>query len=135
MNGKFYSICFARARKLPPIHFQLKMMSVRFLKFNLPPDWSYSPHLCPSKDLWRLCKELKNQGKWNQETFDNTYIPIFNNEMAQSAGAKRDFEFILWHLRNGHNVVFACYCDSPNMCHRSVIAQYVANHGYEVNYL
>ncbi|WJZ23640.1 hypothetical protein LIS04_212 [Listeria phage LIS04] len=133
MQGKFYCTCFSRAKNYKEIPIQLKMLGVRFKKFNLPPDWSHSSALSPSPQLWKEFQELKNRGIWNQDTFIEFYQPRFNIEMTNSEEARRDFEFIIWHLRNGHNVLFSCYCNDFRVCHRSIIAHYVSNLGFEID--
>ena len=102
---------------------------VQSLKY--PGRMKHIPELSPS---WRLFKKylaLRDAGQWNMDSFRNVYVPIFLNEMQDSA-ARRKIEELIALDRKGKRKCLACFCPDETLCHRSIVAGILQDKGIRV---
>lgn len=92
---------------------------VRSLKY--PGRMKHVPVLSPSWDLFKKYLALRNAGKWNKESFEKIYVPIFLHEM-QSTAARRKLTELIELDKQGKCICMACFCTDEETCHRSIIA-------------
>lgn len=77
--------------------------------------------LSPSWDLFSKYQELKKNGQWNEQTFQEIYVPQFIQEMHN----KKSIALLnqLYKLdKAGKNICLVCFCPDEKLCHRSIIA-------------
>ncbi len=92
------------------------------------------PELSPSEDLFfKYCK-LKREGKWNEESFKNQYVPVFIKEMT-SETAKSKLNLLYEKSKSIPRIAIACYCDKESLCHKSIIGGMIAGSGAPNYYL
>lgn len=94
--------------------------------------------LSPSWNLFKKYLALRESGKWNAESFENVYVPVFLKEM-QNAAARRRLVELVDQDRQGKHICLACFCPDEALCHRSIVAgilQYsgVRIHGIHADY-
>lgn len=90
------------------------------------------PVLSPDKEIFWQFLNLQKQGKWNQETFDHWYTPAFLAQITNDENARDILRDILYLDKQGKDIVLACFCNNPNLCHRSIIAGILAENGGNV---
>jgi len=87
------------------------------------------PELAPSQ---RLFKKYLDEWKGSLvEYYWQEYVEMFQQELKQKsklAALRR-----VWQLSSqGVSVALFCYCQSPEHCHRSLIADFLRSHGASV---
>lgn len=93
------------------------------------PDWYtglYYPKLAPSYDILMAYK--------NHVIDWATYTKRFNNEILSYLDAQRVVR-ALAILSGGQDIVLLCYERDENLCHRSLVAKWLREFGYEVEEL
>lgn len=90
------------------------------------PQWNA---LSPSYGLLKTYLELKKAGNWNQQTFDNIYVPRFLKEMKTYH--QQDL-IELYEQAKKQDLVLCCYCQHEETCHRSIIAGLMQGAGIKV---
>ena len=86
--------------------------------------------LSPSRELYEKYIRLKAQGKWDETTFSEVYVPQFLEEMkSQEARARLN---TLYRLSKDLNIALYCYCWNERLCHRSIIAGLLQGAGAKV---
>ena len=75
--------------------------------------------LSPSKELLKVIEKLKETGSWNQESFQEYFVPSFIKETLQSPLKDVLNEAFVYSKNN--KLAIACFCEDKNMCHTSVI--------------
>lgn len=95
--------------------------------------WIVEPDLSPEYGLFKMYLDLKNSGRWNEETFNYQYKPKFLAQMETSPSMRAVLNRILFdELNKGIDVVFACYCSFLSMCHISILAEQYQRRGIKV---
>lgn len=85
--------------------------------------------LSPSKDLFYKYLDLKKKGQWNQESFDDIYVPQFLYEMRTSACETLNTVYTM--DKNGAKISMACFC-TDELCHRYIVAGLLQGAGCNV---
>lgn len=103
-----------------------------------PRNMKHVPELSPSWSLFKRYLGLRNAGRWNVESFQNIYVPVFLQEMQNTAARNKIAELINLD-RKGKHICLACFCPDETLCHRSIVAgilQYagVTIHGVKDDY-
>lgn len=88
--------------------------------------------LSPSWDLFKKYLALRESGKWNAESFENVYVPVFLKEM-KNADARRKLAELIALDRQGKHICLACFCLDETLCHRSIIAGILQHSGIQVH--
>lgn len=86
--------------------------------------------LSPSKELFYKYRDLVSRGEWNQEAFDNIYVPEFLRQMHGEAERKALNE--LFVRSKTENILLCCFCEDESECHRSIIAGLLQGAGADV---
>ena len=89
------------------------------------------PVLSPSPDLFHKYLYWKDNGKWNEDTFQNKYVPQFLYEM-HSQEAKNILNDLFYKSKNKH-MLLACFCPNETLCHRSIICGLLQGVGCETS--
>ena len=82
-------------------------------------DVIHVPILSPSTELFHQYLFWKNEGNWNEEIFQEKYVPAFLEEM-KSPDAQNMLNVLL-NKGKEKNILLLCYCQEEKMCHRSII--------------
>ena len=80
----------------------------------------WMPELAPSPSLLAKVTLWKTEGKWNAETFQNEYIPLFAKESAKISFRKKLNE-LYRRSQEGEKIALTCFCPDETMCHKSFI--------------
>lgn len=77
--------------------------------------------LGPSAELFKEYRRVYHEGMFNDDYFQNVYVPRFLKELSVN---KRALEFlkILCEESERKNIVLSCYCENELLCHRSIVA-------------
>lgn len=97
--------------------------------------FSLMSDLAPTRELLYGYLDLKRQGRWNQQAFDEWYTPRFIHQMYNYNPTRGNLNFIYKLLTNGKDVALACYCHDKNMCHRTLIGKEFEKLGFKVVYM
>lgn len=100
--------------------FDENLLIVRSAK-NIPKHAVWEPLLSPSKQLFHSYLEAKKAGWFDENWFQQNYVPQFLHEMASSHAA-RDLLNRLYVDSRSRNILLACYCTDEKLCHRSILA-------------
>lgn len=104
---------------------------VRSLKNALPTFWNedstvrtdldvyHVPQLSPSVDLFHSYLRWRDEGIWNEETFQEKYVPQFLNEMHGEE--QKRFLNILFQKAQQKEILLLCFCPDETLCHRSIV--------------
>lgn len=87
--------------------------------------------LSPSKALFFEYRRLADAGAWNQEAFDEIYVPRFIEEMRADA-PRAALNQLYKESKEGKRIALACFCTDEAMCHRSIIAGFLQGAGADV---
>lgn len=82
------------------------------------------PNLAPSEALLKASRDATGGAAWKQ------FARAFLKEMKQP-GPRRDLD-LLAALSDQTDFSLGCYCRNPSHCHRSLLAQLLADRGAEV---
>lgn len=104
---------------------------VRKLKEN-PNNLQHVPDLSPSIELLNQFLTLKENGKWNKETFNTIYVPSFLKEVSQNTNAWKWLNDIYRKDLAGEKICLVCHCKDEALCHRSIIAGILQGMGADV---
>ena len=77
------------------------------------------PALSPSPDLFNKYLAWRDNDEWNEDTFQNKYVPQFLYEM-HSDEAQQALNTLIEHGKT-NKILLVCYCKDESMCHRSII--------------
>lgn len=77
------------------------------------------PALSPSPDLFNKYLTWRDNGEWNEDTFQNKYVPQFLYEMY-TYEAQQALNTLIEHGKT-HKILLVCYCKDESMCHRSIV--------------
>ena len=89
------------------------------------------PVLSPSPDLFHKYLYWKDNGEWNEDTFQNKYVPQFLYEM-HSQEAKNILNDLFYKSKNKHTLL-DCFCPNETLCHRSIICGLLQGVGCETS--
>lgn len=104
---------------------------VRKLKSN-PDNFRQVEDLSPSLELLNRYLELKENGEWNEETFNKVYVPAFLKELRDNPKAWELLNDLYRRDLNGEKICLACFCIDEQICHRSIIAGILQGMGADV---
>lgn len=88
--------------------------------------------LSPSKDLFFKYLDLSKRGEWNENAFQNIYVPQFLRELKSNKDAVDLLNSVYRNGRN-KNIALCCFCIDENLCHRSIIAGLLQGAGAKVD--
>lgn len=134
-KGTLYTISVTNSGDDRIAHVKHKYLIVRSAKNAeslYAKGWVQVPQLSPSSNLFYSYLDLKKKGLWNQDAFDTIYTPNFLNQMKTDNIMRDALNRVLALLRNGEDVVFACYCPEYNLCHRSILGSAYKQRNYNV---
>lgn len=77
------------------------------------------PALSPSSDLFYKYLAWRDNGEWNEDTFQNKYVPQFLQEMHGNS-AQQALDTLIERGKT-HKILLVCYCKDESMCHRSIV--------------
>lgn len=98
--------------------------------FKNQSSWiKHVPELSPSRDLFCKYLDMKNKGQWNQNAFDNIYVPQFLHEMRTISYDMLNKVYIM--DKNGADISMACFCPGE-LCHRYIVAGLLQGAGCNV---
>lgn len=100
---------------------------VRSLK-HPDPHMRHVPELSPSWGLFRKYMSLRDAGNWNQDTFQEIYVPQFLEEMQGKEQKALLNELFL----SDKHICAACFCYKEDLCHRSIVGGMLQGAGLEV---
>lgn len=100
---------------------------VRSLKYGNP-RIRHVPELSPSWALFKTYMRLRDEGKWNEDTFRTVYVPQFLKEMRGREQQKLMNELFNTKKR----IALVCFCELEWLCHRSIIGGMLQGAGAEV---
>ena len=92
----------------------------------------HEPLLSPSPALFRKYREAYHAGLFNQEFFDQVYVPQFLKELAENAEAMTLLKSLVKESTS-KDILLACYCENESMCHRSIIAGVLLGMGAKID--
>lgn len=132
MSGK---IITCTIRELDKVKADIRLLITR--KGAQSKNWIWVPELAPSKILFGLSRQWKEQGLWPQ--LWPSYETIFKEEMFRD-GRDVYIKRVISHLKDGKTLAMGCYCprtpaymhEGKLACHRRILAEYFAASGYEV---
>ena len=87
---------------------------------EIPAFVKHEPLLSPSPELFRKYRKAFHAGLFNQEYFDQVYVPQFLKELAMNEKAMGISEVLVTNSFH-KDILLACYCEDESMCHRSII--------------
>lgn len=77
------------------------------------------PVLSPSPDLFNKYLVWRDNGEWNEDTFQNKYVPQFLCEMHNDE-VQQALRTLIEHGKQ-NKILLVCYCKDEAICHRSII--------------
>lgn len=89
--------------------------------------------LSPSTLLFHKYLELRNSGKWNEESFSKFYVPQFLTDLKSNLYAKQCLNYLAEHSEMGERICLMCYCPDETLCHRSIIAGLLSGAGATIS--
>lgn len=115
-----YTSCFRRAAALDPNKYLLVSIS----RFS-PRGWK-GLRLCSLAPSRLLLKDYHEGLSW-----DN-YVERYRHEVLSRVDVRRVLKLVAVSSM-GRDIVLCCYEDSPEHCHRSLVAEFILEHyGYRV---
>lgn len=99
---------------------------------ELPGFVKYVPALSPSPELFRKYRDAFHVGAFNQEFFEQVYVPQFLKELIENTEALSILQSLA-SVSKEKDILLACYCDVESMCHRSIIAGILLGMGAEID--
>lgn len=78
----------------------------------------YKPELAPSLDLFHFYLTERAAGRWDEDTFNNKYKPVYLAELRNNKLARASIEEL---AATKKHIIIACFCANRNMCHRSLL--------------
>lgn len=100
---------------------------VRSLKYGNP-RLRHVPDLSPSWSLFKTYLQLRDEGRWDEDTFRTIYVPQFLKEMH----GKRQQELLNELFFSKKHICLACFCPQEELCHRSIVGGMLQGAGVEV---
>lgn len=88
--------------------------------------------LSPTWDLFKKYRALKEQGDWNEQTFQEIYVPQFLRELKANRNAINLLNKLYSADKRGETICLVCFCPNEAMCHRSIIAGLLQGVGCDV---
>lgn len=109
---------------------------VRSNKAVSSPHITVLPELAPSQELFFMYLRWKNNGEWDQDTFDDKYVPWFLKDLVRNENSQVALNRIYYLSEIEHKrVCLLCYCGTESMCHRSIIAGLLQGVGAHVRFI
>lgn len=87
--------------------------------------------LAPSQKLFSQYLNWKNNGFWNEETFNTKYVPQYISEIASNPKARGRLNQIYLE-QNTVSRTLLCHCENELLCHRSIVAGILMGTGIKV---
>lgn len=78
------------------------------------------PELSPNPFLFRKYLEWKDAGAWDQYKFEQSYVPMFLEEMTYPE-QKQKLNELYFKDKAGRNILLVCFCEIEEICHRSIV--------------
>lgn len=86
------------------------------------------PELSPSWALFKQYMRLRDEGRWNEDTFQKFYVPQFLKEMRGKVQQNLMNELFNTNKR----ICLVCFCAEEELCHRSIIGGMLQGAGLNV---
>lgn len=96
-------------------------VAMRSAPRDMPPEFYHVPELAPSWNLFQLFLSLKKHDNWNQDTFNDLFVPHYIREFAGSPRALESFQELLMKVRAGRSITVVCTCYYEGRCHRAIL--------------
>lgn len=109
-------------------------MIVRSSKINNP-HIVQMPELAPSDQLFFTYRQWVKDDNWNQDTFDEKYVPWFLRDLIVNPQSREALNRLYQMDQEGKRICLLCYCGLETMCHRSIIAGLLQGVGANVRML
>lgn len=77
------------------------------------------PELSPSPALYGKFLKWKEMGEWNEQKFQEEYVPEFIKEMQMETAKQKLRD--LYKLGKTKNILLVCYCPVFSLCHRNIV--------------
>lgn len=78
--------------------------------------------LSPSTELFISYLSAKNAGKFDQQWFQNHYVPTFLQQMKECKNSRDLLNNLYKADRAGKRIALLCFCQDEELCHRSILA-------------
>lgn len=98
---------------------------------NLPDYAIHVPELAPSPQLFESYRLAVSQKIFNKEYFENYYVPEYIEQIAKPETISILYE--LCDLSKKKRVFLACFCENPEICHRSIVTSILYHMGAEIS--
>lgn len=100
---------------------------VRSLKYSNS-HIRHVPELSPSWALFKQYLRLREEGRWDENTFHRVYVPQFLKEMR----GKKQQALLNELFSTTKRICLVCFCMEEELCHRSIIGGMLQGAGLEV---
>lgn len=87
----------------------------------------HMPELSPSPELLREVRQRKSAGTFDRDWFKDKLI----NELSDDPDAFAAIDDIGFKLSE-NDVLLVCFCKDPQECHRSLLAEYLQEWGFDI---
>lgn len=87
------------------------------------------PELAPSPELFGLYLDYKKAKRWNRDTFETHYVPLFLIEMS-SPEFQAALDKIIFESSKGKRICLSCFC-KDELCHTEVIHKHLVYRGVD----
>lgn len=121
-------ITITNIRNLHPNTHDESYVIVRSLKFPIQGAHQLAV-LSPSTNLFYKYLNLQKQGHWNEQTFNDIYVPDFLAQIRNDKNALQVLTNLVAKDKAGSDIALACFCSNETLCHRSIIAGMLYNMG------
>lgn len=119
--GKLYTTYLSNMKKIPSGTLTAVIMRMPPMSIQKMENVIHVPELSPTVDV---LKAYKANGDWD------TFVDKFNDQMYNNKETAEYLNFLMEGLDYNDVVIVCCEKDS-NQCHRSLIAKYLNDLGYE----
>lgn len=99
---------------------------------EVPAFVKHEPLLSPSLELFRSYREAYHAGVFDQEFFDQVYVPRFLQDLSENQEALAVLDSLVKKSKYT-DILLACYCEDEAMCHRSIIGGVLLGMGAEID--
>lgn len=121
-------ITITNIRSAKPTDFDEIWAIVRSLK-NRSEHMIQVSELSPSWNLFKTYLSLREQGKWNEQSFAEIYRPQFEEQIANDPIAQAKIAELISKHNAGKSIALVCFCSDVTLCHRSIISEILTARG------
>lgn len=126
MIGTLYTSCYGRLKDGKGIKIAISStIPAKIIKGVHYHFWMKA--LAPSPELLDSWK--KKEITWDE------YLETWKDEHNKSKEAIKEFNIIIWLLKQGYDVTIYCYESDPEYCHRKIISDNIEKRGFRVRHV